>query len=76
MDFTGIWFSVLAAVVSVGGLWWHVALAKKGQATGRDRMLGAVWAAVLVLSLGRIVYLTSAGDGTKAPAPAPAQLPK
>lgn len=79
MDFTGITFAVLAAVVSAGGLWWHITIARKGQASGRDRMLGAVWAGVLVLSLGRIVFLAAGGGGgapAPAPAPAPAQLPK
>ncbi|MCE9638062.1 MAG: hypothetical protein K8T90_20365 [Planctomycetes bacterium] len=79
MDFTSMSFAIIAAVIAAIGLWWHVILAKRGIATTRDRMLGGVWAAVFVLALGRILWITSNGTAPK-PAPAtpvaPASLPK
>lgn len=63
MDFTSMSFAIIAAVVSAIGLWWHIILAKKGLATGRDRALGVMWVALIVLSLGRILWIASHGKG-------------
>lgn len=79
MDFTSMSFAIIAAVISAIGVWWHVILAKRGIATMRDRVLGGVWAAVFVLAIGRVLWITANGAAPK-PAPAtpaaPAPLPK
>lgn len=72
MDFTSLGFAIVAAVVASIGLWWHFLLAKRGIASTRDRILGGVWAALLVLSLGRILWLVAQGDGGAGPQPRPA----
>jgi hypothetical protein len=73
MDLTSLGFAIVASVVAAIGLWWHFLLAKRGIAGPRDRILGGVWAAVLVLSLGRIAWILSHDE---APQPAPQSEPR
>lgn len=75
MDTRGLTLPVLVAGVSALGLWWNFVLARRGKAERRDRVLGAVWAALLVLALARIVALVVAGDPSLTPPAEPPPTP-
>lgn len=73
MDVTGVVLAVVVAVVAGGLLFWHVQQVKQRPATGHDKMMAGLWAALIVLALGRVVFLVAAAGGEPpAPAPAPA----
>lgn len=69
MELDGIAVPVLLTVASMLGLWWHFVQARKGAATLRDRAMGGIWAAMLVLAAGRVLWLMS-HPPTGRPAPA------
>ena len=69
MDVTGVALAVVVAVVAAGLLFWHIQQVKKRPATGHDKLMGGVWAALIVLALGRVIFLVAA-DAEKAPEPA------
>jgi hypothetical protein len=69
MDVTGVVLAVVVAVVASGLLYWHIQQVKKRPATSHDKLMGALWAALIVLALGRVAFLVSAG-GTKPAEPA------
>jgi len=66
MDVHGIPFPSIVAAVSAAGLWWHFARARKGPVTSQDKLMAAVWAALLVIAAARIVWLVANPSG---PAP-------
>ena len=70
-----ILLALAVAVVSGGLLYWHIQQVKKRPATGHDKLMGAVWAAMLVLSLARVLYLVAAG-GEKPPETTAPTAPK
>ena len=59
MDYRGVAFPSVVAVASVVGLWFHFAQAKKGTATLRDRAMGGLWAAMLVVAGARVLWIVS-----------------
>jgi hypothetical protein len=76
MDVTGVVLAVAVAIVAGGLLYWHVQQVKKRPATGYDKMMGALWAALVVLALGRVAFLVSAGGGKQAEPATPAPATK
>lgn len=75
MDVTGVVLAAVVAVVAIGLLYWHIQQVKKRPATGYDKMMGALWAALIVLALGRVAFLVAAGGDTPAEPVAPASAP-
>ena len=67
LDFSGIAFAGIATLVAAGALFWHFQQVKKRPATRHDRLMAAMWAGVVVLAAGRLIFLIIAGD---APPPA------
>ena len=59
MDVQGIPFPSFVAAVSAAGLWWHFARARKGPITSQDKLMAAVWAALLVISVARVLWLVA-----------------
>ena len=80
MDVTGVALAVVVGIVAAALLFWHVQQVKKRPAMGHDKLMGAVWAALIVLALARVVCLVAGGGETKlvtpVPAPTPATAPK
>lgn len=74
--------AALATIASIVGLWWHFKQARAGKATTRDRAMGGLWAAMLVLAGGRVLWLlthpqeTTPGAAPAEQAPAPADPAK
>lgn len=62
MDTGGIAFAAVAGLVSAVALVWHFQQVKKRPATGHDKLMAAAWAAILVMSVGRVIALVIAGD--------------
>lgn len=75
MDVTGVVLAVVVALVAGGLLYWHIQQVKRRPATGYDKMMGALWAALVVLALGRVMFLVAAGGGKAAEPSAPAATP-
>ena len=59
MDVHGIPFPSFVAAFSAAGLWWHFARAQKGPITRQDKVMAAIWAALLVISVARVVVLVA-----------------
>ena len=57
IDMTGVTLAVVVAVVAAGLLVWHIQQVKKRPATTYDKAIGGVWAAVIVLAVGRAISL-------------------
>lgn len=82
MDMNGMWLPVVVAVLSAGLLYWHVQEVRKRPATTHDKLMGAIWAAMLVFGLGRVIYLVAGGGETGGTEPtltapaAPSEMPK
>ena len=83
MDMQGIWLPAVVAVLAGGLLYWHIQEVKKRPATTHDKLMGAIWAAVLVLGLGRVIILMIGGEpqgGAQPAVPAapaaPREMPK
>ncbi len=77
MDVTGVVLAVVVASVASGLFYWHIQQVKKRPATSHDKLMGAIWAALIVLALVRVAFLVVAGgDQPGEPAsPAPAATP-
>lgn len=76
MDVTGVVLAVVVAAVAGGLLFWHFQQVKRRPATGYDKMMGALWAALVVLALGRVMFLVAAGGEKPAEPATPAPAPK
>ena len=57
IDTTGVTLAICVALVAVGLLIWHVQQVKKRPATTYDKAVGGLWAAVVVLAVGRTISL-------------------
>jgi uncharacterized membrane protein len=74
MDVTGVVLSAAVALVAGGLLFWHIQQVRKRPATGHDKLMAALWAALVVLALGRLLYLVANPEPSE-PAPAPQAPP-
>ncbi len=57
IDTTGVALAVIVAIVAAGLFFWHVQQVKQRPATGYDKLVGGLWAAVVVLAIGRAISL-------------------
>lgn len=57
LDSTGIALAVVVAVVAAGLLFWHIQQVKQRPATSYDKLVGGLWAAMIVLAVGRALSL-------------------
>jgi len=72
MDWNGVGVPAIAACAALIGLWWHISRARRGDASQGDKLMGALWAAVLVVSGARVLYLVANPDAGKTDAETPA----
>lgn len=77
MDTTGVALAVGVAVLAAAILVWHLRQVRTRPATTHDRLMAAVWAAMIVLAAGRALWLVAGGANPSEPAsPPPAPLGK
>lgn len=57
IDTAGVGFAAAVAVVAVALLAWHVRQVQLRPATTYDKVIGGVWAAIIVLAVVRVVSL-------------------
>jgi len=57
MDTTGVALAVVVAIVAAGLLYWHIQQVKQRPATSYDKLVGGLWAAMIVLAVGRAISL-------------------